>query len=139
MNQKIGLTENPVVIFDGICSLCNRIVKFIVRKDRKKIFRFTSLQSDFGKQLLSCSAQSGTPANSIILIYKGKIYIRSRAVIQISKLLGGIFSMAFILQIIPRYLSDAFYDLIARNRYQWFGKQDSCMMPDSGTEDRFLI
>jgi len=138
MKQEVGFPVNHVIIFDGKCILCNRIIQFIILHDKQNIFRFASLRSHFGQQLLTESMNAEVPVDSVILYSKGLIFMRSQAVIRISKLLGGFYSLAILFQIVPRFARDAIYDFIARRRFRWFGKYDSCIVPGEGISDRFL-
>lgn len=138
MDQKVETPENPVILFDGICNLCIRSVQFIIRHDRQKIFRFASLQSNYARQLKLGSLETVLIADSIVLQTDGKIFVRSQAIIRIARLMGGFFKLAVLLQFIPVFILDALYDFLAKHRYHWFGKRKTCMVPDTGTAERFL-
>jgi predicted DCC family thiol-disulfide oxidoreductase YuxK len=138
MDQKVELPENPVILFDGVCNLCIRSVQFIIRRDKQKIFCFASLQSNFGKQIMTGSLKTKLAPDSIVLHADGKIFVRSQAIIRIAKLLGGFFKLAVLLQIIPVFILDALYDFLAKHRHQWFGKRKTCMAPDTRIAERFL-
>lgn len=130
--------KNPVVFFDGVCNLCNATVQFIINRDQKKIFRFAPLQATIAQQI---KILNGIPANeleSVILFVGGKIYKKSDAALQIARRLNGLWPVLFIFYILPRFLRDPFYDLVAKYRYRWFGKRDSCMMPDPDLKNRFI-
>ncbi len=131
--------QYPVVYFDGVCNLCNQSVQVIIRNDKQKKFRFASLQSEAGKKLLTSMVTGGKPPpDSIILSYQGKILFKSEAALRIARILGGGWNILYSTIILPRFLRDAVYDLIARNRYRWFGKKDSCMIPTPELRSRFL-
>ena len=119
---------NKIVLFDGECNVCDHSVQFIMKRDQKAIFKFASLQSDAGKESLK---KFQVPANidSLILIEGNKCYFRSSAALRICKNLRGIWKLIYCLLIIPRPFRDAVYDILAKNRYKWFGKKDHCMMP----------
>lgn len=128
----------PVVLFDGVCNLCNRSVRFIINRDPGGTFRFAPLQSEAGEKLLE---QFGLPTRNygtFILIEGGRYYVRSEAALRVAKLLGGGWGMVYALMAVPAPLRDRVYDYVARNRYKWFGRTDECMAPGPGTEERFL-
>ena len=130
--------DQPIILFDGVCNLCNGAVQFIIRHDKKNTFMFTSLQSETGQKLL---AQYNLPLdelNSFILIENNKAYTRSTGALKVAKKLNGIFPMLYSFIIIPKILRDSIYDLVARNRYKWFGKKDECMIPTPQLKARFL-
>ena len=130
--------DQPIILFDGVCNLCNGAVQFIIRHDKKKIFMFTSLQSETGQKLL---AQYNLPLdelNSFILIENSKAYTRSTGALKVAKKLNGIFPMLYSFIIIPKIFRNSIYDLVARNRYKWFGKKDECMIPTPQLKARFL-
>ena len=124
--------HQPVLYYDGVCNLCSRSVQFILRNDKKELFRFAPLQSEKGREAILLFP--GSPPDSLILFYKGRYFIRSEAALRILKLLGGFWSLLFGFIIIPRFLRDAVYDLIARNRYKWFGKNKECLLPPGAND-----
>jgi predicted DCC family thiol-disulfide oxidoreductase YuxK len=131
--------ESPVLLFDGVCNLCNGTVQWIIERDPEGKIKFASLQSGVGRTLLQ---QHGLPVdqlNSVVLIDKGKVYLRSDATLQLLYLLGGWWAVLSLkLWVVPRFVLNAVYDYIARNRYRWFGKKDQCMMPSPALKARFL-
>lgn len=129
--------NNPIVLFDGICNYCNKWVNFIIRHDKKKKFRFAALQSDIGKKLLK-QYNISDKEETVVLIYNEKAHIKSTAGLHIMYHLGGIYALAFIFIIFPAFVLDFYYDIIARNRYKWWGKRDQCMIPTQEIKDRFL-
>lgn len=129
--------QYPIVLFDGICNFCNSWINFIIRHDKKKKFRFAALQSEAGKKLLKQHGIS-EKQESVVLMYNGKAYVRSTACFHICYHLGGVYALMFAFVIIPAYISDFYYDIIARNRYKWWGKMDSCMIPTAEVRERFL-
>lgn len=130
--------EGPILLFDGYCNLCNRLVTFIIKRDPGAKIRFASLQSDIGKSLLKENGFLGEQADSIFLILNGNYFIRSYAVLNLLKLLGGSWKFFYIFIIIPRFILDFLYDLVARNRYRVFGKNYTCMVPSAEIAGRFL-
>ena len=133
-----GPNDTPVVLFDGVCNLCNASVRAILARDRKGIFRLASLQSQAARRVF---AEAGAPVpavDSVVLVEGGTVYTRSDVVIRVASRLGFPWSMAGVLRIVPRGLRDAVYDWIARNRYRWFGRKDACPVPTPEQRARFL-
>jgi predicted DCC family thiol-disulfide oxidoreductase YuxK len=137
-NQPHIPSDKPILLFDGVCNLCNGAVQFIIKRDKKAKFRFAALQSETGHQLLSDFQLSDEYLSTLVLVENGKVYLRSDAVLRIAKSLGGFWSLAYGFIIIPRFIRDAAYDWVGRHRYQWFGKEESCMMPTPELKSRFL-
>ena len=129
---------HPVILFDGICNLCSGAVQFIIKRDPKKHFRFASLQSKFGEEVMKHFGLPVNQFNSFILLENGKIYTRSTAALKVAKKLKGAWSLAYGFIIIPYFIRDAVYNLIARNRYKWFGKKEECWIPTSELKSLFL-
>jgi len=129
-------SQNPIIFFDGVCNLCNGAINFIIDRDRKSYFKFAPLQSSIAEKYISKSIIQNT--DSIILLEGGKIYSKSSAALKISRKLDGPWKVLYILTIIPKFIRDYFYDIIAKNRYKWFGKRDSCRMPSEEIKNRFL-
>ncbi|HUS00135.1 MAG TPA: thiol-disulfide oxidoreductase DCC family protein [Chitinophagaceae bacterium] len=130
--------EQPILLFDGICNLCNGAVQFIIKHDKKNVFRFASLQSATGQELLAQHNLPLNELNSFILIENNKAYSRSTGALRVAKKLNGIISWLYGFMIIPKIFRDSIYDLVARNRYKWFGKKDECMIPTPELKARFL-
>jgi predicted DCC family thiol-disulfide oxidoreductase YuxK len=131
--------NKKIILFDGLCNLCNSSVQFLIKRDSKDIFRFVSLQSELGKELLSKLPIAIQKTDSIILYESEAVfYYKSQAVFQIIKTLGGLFNCLLIFKLLPYSMCDVVYDYIAKNRYQWFGKKDSCMLPTPELNDKFL-
>jgi predicted DCC family thiol-disulfide oxidoreductase YuxK len=131
-------TSYPVVLFDGVCNLCNGIVKFSLRRDRKGILRFASLQSEAAKDLLRSHDIDENQMDTFVFVESGKAYTRSTAGLKLFKSFGFPWSILYVLIIIPRSIRDALYNFIAQNRYRWFGKEESCMIPSPEVRARFL-
>ncbi|PZP52304.1 MAG: thiol-disulfide oxidoreductase [Pseudopedobacter saltans] len=127
-----------IVLFDGICNLCNGAVQFILKRDKHKKFHFASLQSDTGSRMLSSFGLTDYNLQSIALISNNRIYTKSDAALLIAKDLGGIYIIISSLRVLPRFLRDKVYDFIAKNRYKWFGKREECWMPTQELKNRFL-
>ena len=130
--------EYPVVLFDGVCNLCNASVQFVIRHDKKKLFRFAALQSTTGQALLEQNNLPGTTFNSFVLIENNKVYTRSSAALRLSRRLNGILPLLYGFMIVPKFIRDGVYNLIARNRYKWFGKTETCLIPSPDLQARFL-
>ena len=146
-----------VILFDGVCNLCNTSVNFIIDHDSKKKFRFASLQSEFAQNLIENSSTENklytsngllllnedirkelNSLNSILYFEDGIFYTKSDAVLRIAEYLDGIYKFISIGKILPTSFRDLIYEYIARNRYRWFGKSESCRMPTPELKDRFL-
>lgn len=132
------MTSYPVVLFDGVCNLCNGIVKFSLQRDRNGILRFASLQSDAGKALLREHGIDESQMDTFVFVENGKAFTRSTAGLKLFRSFGIPWSLLYALIIVPRPLRDAVYNWIARNRYRWFGKEESCMIPSPEVRARFL-
>jgi predicted DCC family thiol-disulfide oxidoreductase YuxK len=129
---------HPLLLFDGVCNLCNGSVQFIIRRDPAARFRFASLQSEVGQRYLDELRIDRQAIDSMILVEGGRWSKESEAALRIANLLGGPWKAAVIFRLIPRALRDRVYRLIARNRYRWFGKQESCWLPTPELRARFL-
>jgi predicted DCC family thiol-disulfide oxidoreductase YuxK len=130
--------EQPIVLFDGVCNLCNGAVKFIIRHDKKKVFLFASLQSAAGKKILAQYNLPPDELNSFILIEKEKAYTRSTGALMVAKKLSGLWPVLYSYIIIPAFIRDSIYNWIGINRYKWFGKKEECMLPTAELRARFL-
>jgi predicted DCC family thiol-disulfide oxidoreductase YuxK len=138
MGTPYPVDANATVLFDGLCNLCSSSVQFIIKHDSKVYFRFASLQSPLGEHQLR---KMGLPANqlySVVLIKEGRSFQKSDAALEIARHLDGVWPALYIFKIIPRFIRDGIYRIIANNRYTWFGKKDSCMMPTPELKSRFL-
>jgi len=134
----ISDSKKSLILFDGICNLCNASVRFIIRYDKKKRFRFLSLQSDAAKETLLHYNYKILDSNTLILIHQGKIYTRSDAILHITRYLHPFWNIFYLLIKFPLKPRDKIYDLIAANRYKWFGKQQKCTLFIPGYKDRFI-
>lgn len=132
-------SDKKIVLFDGVCNLCDNAVQFIIKHDKRDIFRFASLQSETGKKLVEERGLDPKEIDSIILIEPGVAYYRkSTAALEISRDLSGGYSLLKNFLVIPANLRDGIYDYIARNRYRWYGKKDHCMIPTAELKSKFL-
>ncbi len=128
-----------IILFDGLCNLCDSAVQFIIKHDKKDVFRFVSLQSDIGKEISNYLGMNSEELNSIIVYQPGyAYYYKSEAVFEITKDLGLIFSLISIFSFLPTSITDSIYDYIAENRYKWYGKKESCMIPTPSLKSKFL-
>jgi predicted DCC family thiol-disulfide oxidoreductase YuxK len=116
-----------ILLFDGYCNLCSRLVNFIFRRDKKTKFLFVSLQSASGQSLLNKFGLPGDDFDSVVYIRGDKYYLKSSAILHILKELGGIWKLFFIFIIIPNFIRDFIYKIIAKTRYKIFGRHDSCI------------
>jgi predicted DCC family thiol-disulfide oxidoreductase YuxK len=139
MGTSAAIVNTPsIVLFDGVCNLCNGTIQFIIKRDKKKRFRFASLQSDVGQEQLKKNGLSTTSLYSIILIEGDNVYDQSDAALRIAKHLSGIWPVLYSFIVFPKGLRDAVYGFIARNRYRFFGRQDQCMLPTPDIKARFI-
>lgn len=129
--------SHPVILFDGVCNLCNASVQYVIKHDKKKLFRFASLQSSFGEKILKENNLPNTTFNSFIL-YDNKIYTRSTAALLVAKKLSGLIKLSYGFIIFPKFIRDAVYNIIAKNRYKWFGKKEACWLPTPELKELFL-
>jgi predicted DCC family thiol-disulfide oxidoreductase YuxK len=132
------MEDHPVILFDGVCNFCNYWVNFAIKRDKKKQLRFTQLQGETAGPLLARYQLHPTSLSSVIFIDKDKAWTQSSAAIRICKHLDGGWKLFYGLMIIPKFIRDFIYNIIARNRYKWFGKKDTCMIPAPGVRERFL-
>lgn len=130
--------EYDILLFDGVCNLCNSSVNFIIDRDPKKHFKFAALQSEFGQAKLKELGFSQEEFDSLVLLSNGKVYRKSSAALRIAKKLKGLWPLLYIFIIIPPFIRHGVYDIIGKNRYKWFGKQDSCRMPTPELKQRFI-
>jgi len=131
-------TDEPVLLFDGVCNLCDRLVQQIIPRDPAGRIKYAPLQSETGQEL---SAELGLPTDdfdTVVFVEGGRAYTKSDAAIRIAELLGWPYSLASLLQFVPQELRDWGYDVVAENRYDVFGKKEQCMVPDEDVSDRFL-
>ncbi|MDB5197943.1 MAG: thiol-disulfide oxidoreductase family protein [Flaviaesturariibacter sp.] len=132
------MEETVIILFDGVCNYCNSMVNFVIRQDKQQRFRFAPLQSEAGKRLVTQYGVDDPNMDSFVLIWKGKAYQKSTAALNVMNLLPWYWKEVQILRIVPSFLRDQIYDFVARNRYKWFGKKESCMIPTPELRDRFL-
>ncbi len=131
-------TEAPILLFDGVCNLCSSSVQFVLRHNAKGNIRFASLQSEFGQRTLKRYHLPSEYIDSLVLLENGKAYVKSDAALKLSKHLNGPWKFGSVLLVIPVFIRNAVYDLIARYRYSWFGRKEVCWMPQPEWKNRFL-
>ena len=132
------MSGNSIILFDGVCNLCNGSVNFILKRDKTGVFRFAALQSDAGREQLKRLNLDEQSMTSVVLVEEGRHFEKSEAALRILKKLGWPSKALYPLMILPRPIRDLGYDLIARNRYRIFGKRDACMIPTPEIRARFL-
>ena len=132
------MIRGGIVLFDGVCNLCCFLVKFIIRRDPDKRFRFASLQSMKGQQILLNSKLPVLDNNSVVFIKDGNCFYRSSAILKILFDLGGLWKIFYVFNIIPTFVLDYVYSIIAKTRYRIFGKRSTCLVPTLEIMDRFL-
>ena len=130
--------RQKIVLFDGVCNLCSSSVQCIIKKDKKNQFLFGSLQGETGRQYLKKFSLPTDNLNSFVLVENDKLYTRSAAALRILKHLGGAWSLLYGFMIVPEFIRDAVYKLIAKNRYKWFGKKAACWIPAPALKEKFL-
>ncbi|GAB4344971.1 MAG: thiol-disulfide oxidoreductase DCC family protein [Flammeovirgaceae bacterium] len=130
--------NQDIILFDGVCNLCNNSVNFIIDRDPKSKYLFASLQSEIGQKKMKEVGLDPNKLNSIVLIENGKVFQKSTAALKIAGNLTGLWFLCQVFFILPSFLRDFFYDIIAKNRYRWFGKEDACRMPSPELKARFL-
>ena len=128
----------PIVLYDGVCGLCDRSVQIILRNDRRGRFRFAALQSDAGRALLDRFGLPPQALDSIVLVDGDRVWRKSRAALRIARGMDAPWPLLWPLAIVPSRMADVFYDLVAKNRYRIFGKLDACMIPPPEVRARFL-
>lgn len=136
--MKQGLAGQGVILFDGVCNLCNGAVQFIIRRDPQGYFYYAALQSEAGQRLLKQYHHTTTEINTIILVQNGRCYTQSTAALLIARKLTGVWPLLSAFIAIPGFLRNPIYHYVARNRYKWFGKTAECMMPTPKIKQRFL-
>ncbi|NHN26817.1 DUF393 domain-containing protein [Flavobacterium jejuense] len=131
--------EKKIILFDGVCNLCESSVQFIIKRDKKDIFRFIAIQSELGQKIIKYIGIDSSKTDSIILYIPGKAYYyKAEAALFIAKELSGFYSLLGYLSFIPNPVKNIVYDYIAKNRYKWYGKKNACMIPTSELKAKFL-
>ncbi len=128
-----------VIVFDGVCNLCNRWVQFLLLRDHENIFQFAPCQSAFGSEIMRSMGEDALDPSTVLLVDGNNIHVRSAAVFRVLAELGGPWRLVLALLIIPPPIRDFAYTLIAKQRYRWFGRTEQCMVPDPKWHSRFLL
>ena len=131
--------EHKIILFDGVCNLCNASVNFVIKRDKNDVFRFAALQSEIGKKYVLKFNINPNETDSIILIDNDKCYVKSTAALYITKSMSGAYPLFFSFIVIPTFIRNLVYDYVAKNRYKWYGKKESCMVPTPELKGKFLI
>jgi predicted DCC family thiol-disulfide oxidoreductase YuxK len=130
--------SNPILLFDGVCNLCNGYVQFVLERDNSERLRFGSLQSEAAGELLKQNDLPTDYTDSLVLIEGSDYYTESSAVLRICTYLGGVYRLFSAFSVVPKFIRDAIYRFIAERRYEWFGKRKQCMVPPPGVQSRFI-
>lgn len=133
-----NIAAHKIILFDGVCNLCNGAVTFVIKRDPKDHFRFAALQSDIGQALVAEHGIDTSKVDSIILIENNRVYSKSTAALRIAKYMSGAYPLLYGFMIIPNFIRNWVYDFVARNRYKWYGKKDACMIPTPELKAKFL-
>ena len=129
---------HPVILFDGVCNLCSGSVQYVIKHDPQRIFRFASLQSSFAQKILADHHLPLNDFNSFVLYENNRVYTRSTAALFAAKRLSGPVKVLSIFLIVPKFIRDGVYNIIAKNRYKWFGKREACWLPTPALKTLFL-
>ena len=129
---------HKIIFFDGVCNLCNASVDFLVQRDASRLYKYASLQSEVGQYLLTSLNKSTSDFDSFIYVFDGNVYTESGAAIRVLGGLGGFWSLMKVFLIVPAFIRNAVYSFIAKNRYQWFGKKETCRLPSPEERGLFL-
>ena len=132
------MNNNKIILFDGVCNLCNSSVNFIIDHDKENVFKFASLQSEAGQELLNKFNLNTKDFDSIIYVENDKYFEQSTAVLRIVKSFPGLWKLLFVFIIVPPFIRNFLYNIIANNRYKWFGKKDLCRVPTPELKEKFL-
>lgn len=130
--------EQPVILFDGTCNFCNGAVNFVIRRDKGSVIKFAPLQSSQGQELLKQYQLPTDDLSSFIFIEAGKSHNQSTAALKVCRYLFGLWPLCYGFIIVPGFIRDGLYNWIAKNRYKWFGRQETCMIPTPDVRKRFL-
>lgn len=138
VNPVVVAQSHPVLLFDGVCNVCNWWVRFVIQRDPEAEFRFAPLQSAVATELLEHAGYEGESLDSVVLVEGGEYYDKSDAVIRGARHLGGLYTLLLPSKLVPTWLRNRCYDAVAKRRYRWFGRREQCMVPGPDIEQRFL-
>lgn len=131
--------NKKIILFDGVCNLCDSTVQYIIKHDKKDIFRFVALQSELGKQITDYLGVDSSKTDSIILYEPNTAYYyKAEAALRIAKELSGVVAALSVFRFLPKTITNSVYDFIAKNRYKWYGKKDACLIPTPELKAKFL-
>ncbi|NQX86835.1 MAG: thiol-disulfide oxidoreductase DCC family protein [Flavobacteriaceae bacterium] len=130
--------HKKLILFDGVCNLCNNTVQYVIQRDHKNKYLFASLQSKVGKQIIEAFNIDTTKTDSILLYSNGQLYSKSTAALKVAATLGFPTNVLAISLIIPAFIRNVVYDYIAKNRYKWYGKKKDCMIPSPELKSKFI-
>ncbi|MEM7084986.1 MAG: thiol-disulfide oxidoreductase DCC family protein [Bacteroidota bacterium] len=131
-------TDKKILLFDGVCNLCNSSVTFVIQRDKKDLFRFAALQDPAGQELIKKYEIDTSKTDSIILVSNDRAYTKSTAALKVARHLGGAYPLLYGFMIVPNFIRNWVYDYVAKNRYKWYGKKESCMIPTPELKSKFL-
>lgn len=130
--------HKKLILFDGVCNLCNNSVQYVIKKDKKNTYLFAPLQGDIGQQIINTFDVDTAKTDSILLYTNGKLYSKSTAALKVAATLGFPTNMLSIFLIVPPFIRNWVYDFIAKNRYKWYGRKDACMIPTPELKSKFM-
>lgn len=131
--------KEKIILFDGVCNLCNGAIQFVIKRDKKDVFRYAALQSEIGRQMIAERGIDTSKTDSIILVEPGVAYFtKSEAALEIAKEFGGLWPLLQVFSWMPASIRNIVYDFIAKHRYKWFGRKDQCMIPTPELQAKFL-
>lgn len=133
-----GRGRYGIILFDGVCNLCNHAVDFVIRRDSRDRFKFASLQEPFLQDFLKKRQIPSAYLDSIVFVHDDRVFVKSRAALEIARRMGGFWKLLYVFMLVPKIIRDPIYDWIARNRYRWYGKRSSCRIPEPKEADKFL-
>lgn len=133
-----AFSPHPVVLFDGVCGLCTFSIRFVLARDRRRVFRFATIQSDFGQRVYQHHGLDPGNPDTFVVLSDDRVYTRSDAALEIARRLGGVWRIVVVARIIPRPLRDFLYGVVARHRYEWFGRHETCLLPHESIRALFL-
>ena len=138
IHRPVSESGHALVLFDGVCNLCNAAVNFVIDRDPRGYFKFAALQSEEGRRLLERYGPDGEVLESLVVVEAGRVYRRSAAALRIARRLNGLWPVLYVLMLVPRPLRDAAYRFVARRRYRWFGRREACRVSTPELAERFL-
>jgi len=130
--------DKSIILYDGVCHLCNGFVHFILKRDPAKRFQFGYLQSAAAREKLSTHIKSADVLDSVVLLENGRLFSKSTAALRIARHLRGGWSLFYVFILVPAFIRDAIYQFVSRRRYRWFGKSEACLLPGPEYRDRFI-